>query len=317
MAANLEDSATMDNIEDLPTSGISLHQLRWEDEQFQPARKLELNARITTGMIQDVGSLLSAVLAQVDLAQGSLEIQDVVGVDRDLEDLRLAALRGTEMIRHMISLNGGQTLEPTTVDLADVVDAAVRRTRSLLPINVELQREHDEAPAVRADGPAVEEIVMRLVRAAARAMPEGGSVLVRTGDSTVTREDCRRRGWGVPGRYGVVSVSDTGPRMSPEALERSFTPLVSGETLEGRRDSLYTTYALMKQHRGFVEVENGPEGGCEVRLLFRPAATTALTPSNALTPGRGFGRNRSIALAGAEAERTHPSKSAGADRIAS
>lgn len=244
----------------------------------------DLGDRVAASMIRDVSNVLAAILTQVDLAQGSLEIQDVVGLDRDLEDIRASALRGTTMVGQILAFGDRAALRVTSVPLQEIVAGAVRLARPLLRPTVRLRLVEGAGPAIRADAGAVEQMLIGLVLGAGEAMPGGGEVTIRTGDTRLTRADVARRGWGRPGRFGVLSVSDTGSGFSPDSLEEAFqlrTP-APGAAPDRDRD-LLIVYGLMKQHRGFVELRSHPDGGTEIRLLFRPAPRTSVPAGHETT----------------------------------
>lgn len=256
--------------------------------QLQQAQQLALTGRISAGMTQDINNLLAAILAQVELAKGSLEIRDIVGVDRDLEDLRLTAHRGAQMVRQMLSFNRGDALDLETVELPKILASASRLIRPLLPESVVFRVVDDGPVPVRADAAAVEQILIKLALYARDAMGDGGRLTIRTGSTTISREECRKRGWGIPGEYGLVSVSDTGIGLAQDTVEQLFEPFFAEGSDESRPPGMVVVYALMKQHRGFVEVRSrsgegshlATDTGTEVRLLFRPAASNSLPPTD-------------------------------------
>lgn len=239
----------------------------------------ELAGQISAGMTQDLSNLFAAMLAQVDLAQGSLEIQDIVGVDRDLEDLRLAVLRGSRLVEQMLAFRRGEGLSMRSVDLSRLCESAARLIRPLLPGNITLRVEHDEGPIVRADAGALQQILMRLAIRARDAMRGPGRIVVKVGTTELTRADFRRRGWGTPGRYGVITVTDDAPPIAPADLARVFEPLLPGDR-DDEIAGLLMVYALMKQHRGFVDVQSHEGLGTEVSLFFRPTPVMAAGSSN-------------------------------------
>ncbi len=229
----------------------------------------ELAGRISAGMTQDLSNLFAAMLAQVDLAQGSLEIQDIVGVDRDLEDLRLAVLRGSRLVEQMLAFRRGDGLTMRSVDLSRLCESAARLIRPLLPGNVTLRIEHDDSPVVRADAGALQQILMRLAIRSRDAMRGPGRIVIKVGTAELTRADFRRRGWGTPGRYGVITVTDDARSIAEADLARVFEPLLPGDR-DDEIAGLLMVYALMKQHRGFVDVQSHEGLGTEVSLFFRP-----------------------------------------------
>lgn len=265
------------------------------EAQLQDAQELELRGQIVTGMVNDMNNILAAVLAQAELAQGSLEIRDVVGLSQDLDGLRETALRGSRMVWHILSFSRGEGLGIGTVDLAHGIEGAARLIRPVLPSGINFKVIAGATPPVRADLTAVERILLRLTRDARRAMPEGGTLQIHVGEGEITEEDVRVRGWGSAGRYGVVTVSDTGAGFSPEEVARMFEPFEGREAGEpGDGAGMGLVYALMKQHRGFVDIESTPGSGTRIRLYF-PVASDRPTdrPDEPVPPEHESGQSTS------------------------
>jgi signal transduction histidine kinase len=268
MALNLRDEPAEDNGDAAAGTGGSGLRARGDGDRI-------VARQIAAGMTHDLGNLFAAILAQVDLAQGSLEILDIVGVDRDLEDIRVAVLRGSRMVEQMLAFGRGEALGLSTVDLGQVVESVAPVLRPLLPEGVTLRVERDSAPPVRADAGAVERVVMNLALRARDAMADGGRLTIRVGSATLTRADYCRRGWGTPGRYGAITISDEGAGIPADQLAQLFEPFAAAPEADGG-DHLVLAYALMKQHRGFVDVTSEAGQGTEVRLLFRTAPAAAV-----------------------------------------
>src|SRR5690606_19725273 len=130
-------------------------------------------------------------------------------------------------------------------------------------------------PAVRTDPAAVEQMVLNLATNARDAMPGGGTLTLGLAPVRMSEEFVRRRGWGKVGDYAAITVRDTGDGMAPAVMERLFEPFFTTKPPGlGTGLGMPMVYGLMKQHRGFVDVESAPGQGTTVTLYF-PAADAA------------------------------------------
>ncbi len=98
-------------------------------------------------------------------------------------------------------------------------------------------------------------------------MPNGGRLLIET--EMIHLDDCFCRFYPnvTPGRYAVVTVSDTGTGMTQEIREHIFEPLFTTKergTASGM--GLASAYGIVKQHGGFIHVYSEPGQGSLLRL---------------------------------------------------
>jgi CheY-like chemotaxis protein len=129
---------------------------------------------------------------------------------------------------------------------------------------------------LRADPGQLEQVLVNLVVNARDAMPDGGRVTVGTEVVELDEVQARRAGAG-PGRYGVLTVADTGVGMSPEVQARVFEPFyTTKEPGQGTGLGLSTTYGIVREAGGHIEVISQVGHGTTFRVYLplaeKPAA---------------------------------------------
>lgn len=230
----------------------------------------EALGQLAGGMAIDLNDFFTAILAHLDLLEGGLDVEDRERVGHDLAEIRRTATTGAQVVKHLLSMSRGERIRLHPVPLDKVVGAALHRIRSLLEDEMQVVTELAETDPVLADPAAVEQMLVTLATNARDAMSPGGTLKITVAAGGFDQDHMVRTGWGDPGDYGVVTVRDDGSGMSPQSVGRLFQPFSSTRAAgQGPGLSMAVVYGLMKQHRGFIQVESEPESGTTVRLYFR------------------------------------------------
>jgi PAS domain S-box-containing protein len=141
------------------------------------------------------------------------------------------------------------------------------------------EREHIELkviPAERdimvmADSNQIEQILVNLLTNARDAMPDGGRLTIRTGIMEMNDEFIKGHGYGIPGKYAVLTVTDTGTGMEEGVREKIFQPFFTTKMVgKGSGLGLAVTYGIVKQHNGFIDADSVPKEGTTF-TIYLPA----------------------------------------------
>jgi CheY-like chemotaxis protein len=146
---------------------------------------------------------------------------------------------------------------------------------------------YSEQPlAVRADPGMIEQALLNLAVNARDAMPGGGRLSIDTSLIDLSELDPSRVG--CAGRCACVRVADNGAGIASEHLPHIFEPFFTTKDVgKGTGLGLATTYGIVQQHGGWIEVDSQIGRGTEFRVFFprvgteMPAAAPAATPAPA------------------------------------
>ena len=243
------------------------------------ARKLQAIGALAGGVAHDFNNLLQAIIGAGE------SLADRPGLDEAArEDVTMilgAARRGGALVRQLLAFAGQQTLQPRVVAVNSAVGALVPLLRRSLGERVQLQVELDEPGRfVTVDPGQLDQVLVNLSINARDAMPNGGTLILRTGRRTLLAAHPGGVETIPAGRYVMLEVQDTGTGIAPEALPRIFEPFFTTRHDRGSGLGLSTVLGIVRQSAGFLEVETTPGQGSVFRILLpRSAAPKAAAPA--------------------------------------
>jgi len=224
------------------------------EAQLRQSQKMEAVGQLAGGIAHDFNNLLQAILGYGDMALEQAGPDSPVGAS--VQEILNAAGRAKALVRQLLAFSRRQVLDMKDVDLNDVVADLMKMIRRLIGEHITL----DVVPGhhlgiVRADPGQIEQILMNLCVNARDAMPAGGTITIETENVRIDQAYCDSHPWAQPGRYALLSVTDTGCGMDQDTLSSVFEPFFTTKSVgQGTGLGLSTVYGLVKQHDGMVHV---------------------------------------------------------------
>jgi CheY-like chemotaxis protein len=189
-------------------------------------------------------------------------------------------------------------MDSKVLDLGGVLQGLLAMLRRLLGEHIALSLHRPEnLPLVDADAGMMEQMVMNLCINARDAMPRGGQLELRLEAIEVGAEAAAANPEARLGSFLRLSVADTGCGMDEETLRHAFEPFFTTKGVgRGTGLGLATVYGIVKQHRGWVEVQSAPGRGTTFRVHLPSSKGTAEAAQGAKDPQSLQGRNESVLL---------------------
>ena len=282
-------SVTSLDDEQLPGSHVvavqDLSHLKRTEERLQRAQRMEAVGRLAGGVAHEVNNMMTIILGFSDLLTQGEHASD--GRQREVEEIRKAALRAAKITSQLLAFSRQQVLQPTDLRLNAVVEEMAPVLRLMLPANVRVETALAPLDAVvRADRSQVEQVLINLTFNARDAMSSGGTIRITT-ESRRLDEAAGLRLIGIPipeGSYGLISVVDTGHGMDPATLAQVFEPFFTTKPVgAGTGLGLSTVYGIVKQSGGYVWVESTPGQGTTFTVCL-PEVSGAASERPAAAP---------------------------------
>jgi PAS domain S-box-containing protein len=261
--------------------------------QLQQARRLESLGLLAGGVAHDFNNLLVGMLANASLARDDLGTAHPAR--EALDDITHAAQRAADLTRQLLSYAGRARLERRQVSLPSLVLDIPKVLGARIPAHVTLTVDAPEALVVDGDETQLRQVVQNLITNGVDAigMRDGRITLrITTADySAEALAKCQLGRERTPGRFAVISVTDTGSGMSPDVRERIFDPFFTTK-VSGRGLGLAATLGILNSHGGAIQVESTEGEGTTIRVLLplsleRPTPSTGEAVSSTTHEGSG------------------------------
>jgi hypothetical protein len=254
------------------------------EEQLRQAQKMEAVGLLAGGVAHDFNNVLTAVIGYANLIHLKLPSADPLRAYA--ESILSTAQRAAQLTQSLLAFSRKQVMNPLPVELNAVVQRVSRLLQRLIREDIELRLSlTGERTTVLADSVQIEQVLMNLVTNARDAMPEGGTLTISTGIVRASSDLVASHGTAPPGIYVRLTVADTGIGMDDRTRERIFEPFFTTKDLgKGTGLGLASSYGVIKQHGGIVDVETGPRRGAAFHLYFPQVQASLLAPAPDLSP---------------------------------
>jgi PAS domain S-box-containing protein len=239
------------------------------EAQLRQAQKMEAIGQLTGGIAHDFNNILTSIVGYVTLAaerDGATGDAKLAGY---LEQATRSCRRARDLIQQMLTFSRGQRGERRPVDLKKLVTESARLLHSSMPATFDLQTANGESvPLVSLDPVQAEQVLLNLCINARDALQGHGQVriAVRRARHAAVCASCKAT---VAGEFVELAVSDDGPGIAPEVMERMFEPFYSTKEVgKGSGMGLAMVHGIVHDHGGHLIVETAPGKGATFRALF-------------------------------------------------
>jgi len=252
---------------------------------------MESIGTLAGGIAHDLNNVLSPILMAASMLQD--EETDPARLD-DLRTIAACAERGADMVRQLLSFARGGGKRRERVDLGAIAREVQRIVRDTFPKHITF-RLRAPAPAweVQGDPTQMHQLLTNLCVNARDAMPGGGTLTVSVEGVVLDEVYAGMAVDARPGPHVLVTVEDTGTGMAPDVVDRIFEPFfTTKQTGQGTGLGLSTVHAIVRNHRGFLNVYSEPGRGTRFRVYLPaevPAAAALEESAARSTLPRGSG----------------------------
>jgi PAS domain S-box-containing protein len=243
-------------------------EMRALEEQLRQSQKMEAVGLLAGGIAHDFNNLLTIIKGYSQLSL--LELKEGDLLKGNIEEIQKATERAANLTGQLLAFSRRQVMQMKVFDFNTLLRDLENMLRRVIGEDIELVTIlADDLGRTKTDPGQIEQVIMNLAVNARDAMPSGGKLIIETANVEFDEPYAHVHIAMTPGRYVMLSVSDTGVGMSPEVRERVFEPFfTTKEKGKGTGLGLSTVYGIVKQSGGNIWVYSEPGQGTTVKIYF-------------------------------------------------
>ena len=224
------------------------------ETQLLQAQKMESIGRLAGGVAHDFNNMLQVILTHTDMALS--QVLDSQSFHTDLEEIRKAAERSSDLTRQLLAFARKQTIIPQVLDLNDTVTGMLKMLSRLIGEDISLVwMPGSNIWPLKIDPSQIDQILANLCVNARDAIADVGKIIIETDNKIIDEDYCTTHMDFLPGLYVRLSVSDNGCGMDKETSASIFEPFFTTKGVgAGTGLGLATVYGIVKQNNGFINV---------------------------------------------------------------
>lgn len=233
---------------------VNITEYRKLEEQLRHAQKMEAVGTLAGGIAHDFNNILNVIMGYGSIIMDKLEAGSPS--KEQMNQVLIAAERAANLTKRLLLFSRKEVAEFKLMDVNEIVINIEKMLSRIIGEDINLVAELMGTKAlIMADAGQMEQVLLNLATNARDAMPKGGRLTISTELREIDADFIKAYEYGSPGRYVVISITDTGIGIDKEKQAMIFDPFfTTKEAGKGTGLGLSIAYGIIKQHSGYIKV---------------------------------------------------------------
>ncbi len=248
--------------------GRDITEMKKLEQQLLHAQKMEAVGQLYGGIAHDFNNVVTAIIGYGNLILMKLPENDPAR--HFVEQILVTADRAAELTQGLLAFSRKRVLNMKPVQLNDIISGFRTFLGRIIGEQIVISTDLRNDPVfIYADSSQIEQVLMNLATNARDAMPDGGIITISLESSVLDGDFIKSHGYGEPGEYACILVSDTGVGMDEETVKKIFEPFfTTKEAGKGTGLGLSIAYGIVKEHNGYILASSKIGSGTTFRIYL-------------------------------------------------
>ena len=257
------------------------------EAKLRQTQRMEAVGRLAGGIAHDFNNMLTAIMGYAGMALDGTPEDDPIR--SDIQGIQKTAQRAAGLTRQLLAFSRRQVAEPQTLNINDLITNMDKLLSRLIGKEIEfITLLAPNLGRVKIDPSQFEQVLINLVTNAQEALPNGGRVVIETGNVILGGSaSTEHLGLSYPDEYVLLAVKDNGIGISESIKDHIFEPFfTTKEVGYGAGLGLATSFGIVNQNNGFIDVDSTLNEGTTIKV-YLPRVEEILnesTKANASSP---------------------------------
>lgn len=239
------------------------------EELLMQSRKMESIGTLTGGIAHDFNNILGIIIGNTELALEKVSHSDELKAD--LETIKYAGNKAADIVKQLLSFGKKSDANLRPVRVEKILQDLLRLIKSTIPATIKMTTQIKAGQSViMADPVQVNQVFLNLCLNASQSMENrDGEIILSCETLDLKGEKLHEFPELKSGKHIKISVSDNGPGISPDILDRIFDPYFTTKDIgKGSGIGLAVVHGIVKNHHGAVTVKSCLGEGTTFDILF-------------------------------------------------
>ncbi|MCX7794551.1 MAG: ATP-binding protein [Thermodesulfovibrionales bacterium] len=245
-------SVSFINVKLMENLRTQMRELQQTQEQLIQAAKLAALGEMASNIAHELNNPLTSIIGFSELSQ---EETDIETIKKDLKIIEQESLRAKEIVNQLLEFARKRSINIEEVNLNLLLQEVLKlASLQLKHSNINVIEDFGQIPTIQGDHNQLKQVFLNLINNAIHAMPDGGTLTIRTG--LLDKENV------------YIDVEDTGHGITPEILPRIFEPFFTTKKEKGTGLGLSISYKIIDSHGGWIDVKSEVNKGTKFSVFL-------------------------------------------------